>query len=88
MIKISPYSSINFNKEWRLPFQQPACYVQKFMPGDIPCVQYFVRDDEVSLSLDVDGKRVELTPEVIMETNGGEVMQALIGLSDYDGIVG
>ena len=88
MIKISPYSSINFNKEWRLPFQQPACYVQKFMPGDIPCVQYFVRDDEVSLSLDVDGKRVELAPEVIMETNGGEVMQALIGLSDYDGMVG
>ena len=88
MIRISPYSSVNFCKDWRLPFQYPVCYVQKFKPTDVPCVQYFVKDDDVTLSLEVEGETVEITPEVIMEANGGEVLQALINLSAYDGIVG
>ncbi len=41
-ISISKFSSLNFGHKWRLGFQTPVVYEQKFMVGDIVRVQYSV----------------------------------------------
>lgn len=40
MLRVSRFSSINFDDDWRLSFQIQACYLQKFKPTDQPRVQY------------------------------------------------
>lgn len=40
MLRVSRFSSINFDEDWKLPFQIQECYLQKFKPSDQPRVQY------------------------------------------------
>lgn len=44
-IEISIYSSLNFSDDWKLSFQQPVDYIQKFLPSDIIRVQYRIDSD-------------------------------------------
>lgn len=66
--QISPLSSLNFDHQWRLPWQYPCCYIQKFITLDKIRVQYAATDRypfNVYLKDQSTGTSTKLTPEVI-----------------------
>ena len=66
--QISPLSSLNFDHKWRLPWQYPCCYIQKFITLDKIRVQYAATDRypfNVYLKDQSTGTSTKLTPEVM-----------------------
>ena len=70
VLKISDFSSLNFRHDWRLHFQYPAGYVQRFLPSDSIYVQYatigqYVGDLEIWLTDSAGNDISQLEPTVI-----------------------
>lgn len=73
-LKISDFSSLNFRHDWRLHFQYPVGYVQKFLPSDSIYVQYatigqYVGDLEIWLTDSAGNDISQLEPTVIKTTD-------------------
>ena len=73
-ISISKFSSLNFDHKWRLGFQTPVVYEQKFRVGDTVRVQYSVPKQApfriIPQLVDRDTEEVtELTPSLISLEN-------------------
>lgn len=73
-LKISDFSSVNFRHDWRLHFQYPVGYVQKFLPSDSIYVQYatigqYVGDLEIWLTDSAGNDISQLEPTVIKTTD-------------------
>lgn len=82
MLRVSRFSSINFDEDWKLPFQIQPCYIQKFMPGDIPCVQFFCSlNSTAKVRVKSDVKTIEIDLDVLMQDEEKKCMEALIDLS-------
>lgn len=74
VLKISDFSSLNFRHDWRLHFQYPAGYVQRFLPSDSIYVQYatigqYVGDLEIWLTDSAGNDISQLEPTVIKTTD-------------------
>lgn len=74
VLKISDFSSLNFRHDWRLHFQYPVGYVQKFLPSDSIYVQYatigqYVGDLEIWLTDSAGNDISQLEPTVIKTTD-------------------
>lgn len=74
VLKISDFSSLNFRHDWRLHFQYPAGYVQRFLPTDSIYVQYatigqYVGDLEIWLTDSAGNDISQLEPTVIKTTD-------------------
>ena len=74
VLKISDFSSLNFRHDWRLHFQYPAGYVQRFLPSDSIYVQYatigqYVGDLEIWLTDSAGNDISQLKPTVIKTTD-------------------
>lgn len=74
VLKISDFSSLNFRHDWRLHFQYPAGYVQRFLPSDSIYVQYatigqYVGDLGIWLTDSAGNDISQLEPTVIKTTD-------------------
>lgn len=74
VLKISDFSSLNFRHDWRLHFQYPAGYVQRFLPSDSIYVQYatigqYVGDLEIWLTDSAGNDISQQEPTVIKTTD-------------------
>lgn len=74
VLKISDFSSLDFRHDWRLHFQYPAGYVQRFLPSDSIYVQYatigqYVGDLEIWLTDSAGNDISQLEPTVIKTTD-------------------
>lgn len=68
MLRVSRFSSINFDEDWKLPFQIQECYLQKFKPSDQPRVQYSLETaSALKPFMDINGAVSEInTSEVVV----------------------
>ena len=68
MLLVSRFSSINFDDDWKLPFQIQECYLQKFKPSDQPRVQYSLETaSALKPFMDINGSVSEInTSEVVV----------------------
>lgn len=68
MLLISRFSSINFDEDWKLPFQIQEYYLQKFKPSDQPRVQYSLETaSALKPFMDINGAVSEInTSEVVV----------------------
>lgn len=68
MLLVSRFSSINFDEDWKLPFQIQECYLQKFKPSDHPRVQYSLETaSALKPFMDINGAVSEInTSEVVV----------------------
>ena len=85
MIQVSPLSSISFDHDWKLDFQEQVDYYQKFKPGDAPRVQY--ADDVTSALkpfLDINGTVTELQPTTLATTDSIVVKEVVLNLTSVE----
>lgn len=81
VLKISDFSSLNFRHDWRLHFQYPAGYVQRFLPSDGIYVQYaivgqYVGDLEIWLT-DSDGNDIRQLEATVIKTMDDVTVSAI-----------
>lgn len=81
VLKISDFSSLNFRHDWRLHFQYPAGYVQRFLPSDSIYVQYaivgqYVGDLEIWL-MDSDGNDIRQLEATVIKTMDDVTVSAI-----------
>lgn len=81
VLKISDFSSLNFRHDWRLHFQYPAGYVQRFLPSDGIYVQYaivgqYVGDLKIWLT-DSDGNDIRQLEATVIKTMDDVTVSAI-----------
>lgn len=88
MLQVSKFSSIDFNSEWKLPFQIQETYLQRFSPLDKPRVQYV--DDLVStikVYQRIDSNITEITPDVLTQNDTIKINEFVLDLTGLSGEV-
>lgn len=82
---ISDFSSLNFDANWKLPFQIQADYVQRFVQGDNIRVQFSTKDILESRIILLNEQTSELNtimPTYITESDGWLIFEILVEQQD------
>lgn len=81
MLRVSRFSSINFDNDWKLPFQIQECYIQKFKPTDQPRVQYSLENSSsLKPFMDINGMVSEISTSDVVVIEDTTIREFVVNL--------